>query len=103
MSEILNENFASVFTVEKDMEARELGEINNNILKSGNIAEEVGLDVLKRIKVDKSSVYPRTLWEAREVIVGLLAEMFVSSIATGVMVSKFEADTKTGGVANSKS
>ncbi|WP_221627757.1 hypothetical protein, partial [Proteus mirabilis] len=43
--------------------------------------------VLKRIKVDKSpgpdQVYPRTLWEAREVIAGPLAEIFVSSIVTG--------------------
>ena len=45
------------------------------------------LEVLKRIKVDKSpgpdEVYPRTLWEAREEIAGPLAEIFESSIVTG--------------------
>eukprot|EP00061_Rhincodon_typus_P001374 g14622.t1 len=85
MGEVLNEHFASVFTVEKDMEDRECGEINSNILKNVHITDEEVLDVLKRITVDKSlgadQVYPRTLCEAREVIAGTLAEIFVSSIA----------------------
>ena len=44
------------------------------------------LEVLKCIKVDKSpgpEVYPRTLWETREEIVGPLAEVFESLTATG--------------------
>ena len=45
------------------------------------------LEVLKCIKVDKSSgpdeEYPRTLWETREEIAGPLAEIFESSIVTG--------------------
>ncbi|XP_072415582.1 phosphatidylethanolamine N-methyltransferase isoform X1 [Chiloscyllium punctatum] len=53
----------------------------------GTFLEEEVLDVSKRVKVDKSpgpdQVYPRTLWEAKEVIAGPLAEIFVSSIVTG--------------------
>eukprot|EP00061_Rhincodon_typus_P004021 g21573.t1 len=85
MREILNEYFTSVFTVEKDMKSRELGEVDNNILKNVHITEEEVLNILKLIKVDKSpgpdQVYPRTLWEAREVIAGPFVEVFVSSIA----------------------
>eukprot|EP00061_Rhincodon_typus_P006061 g26292.t1 len=87
MEELLSEYFTSVFTVEKDMEARELEEINSDILKSVDITEEVVLEILKCIKVDKTlrpdQAYPRTLWEAGEVIARLLAEIFVSSLATG--------------------
>eukprot|EP00061_Rhincodon_typus_P017175 g45751.t1 len=47
---------------------------------------EVVLDVLKCTKVDNApgpdQVYPRTLWEVREVIAGPLAEIPVSLIAT---------------------
>eukprot|EP00061_Rhincodon_typus_P002530 g17814.t1 len=86
MVEILNKYFASVFTVEKDMEARKLGEINSDLLKNVHVTEEEVLDVLKHIKLGKSQgpdqVYPRTLWEAREVIAGPLAEVFVSLVAT---------------------
>eukprot|EP00061_Rhincodon_typus_P016151 g44213.t1 len=75
--------FLRLFTVEKDMEDIELGEINSNILKNVHITEEEVLDVLQ---VDKSlgpdQVYPGTLWEAREMIAGPLAEIFVSSITT---------------------
>eukprot|EP00061_Rhincodon_typus_P008815 g31760.t1 len=88
MGEILNDYFASVFKVEKDMEDREHGEINSDILKNVHITKEE-LDVLKCIKVDKSlgsdQVYPRTLWEVREDIAGLLSEIFVAPIATEVM------------------
>eukprot|EP00061_Rhincodon_typus_P008505 g31179.t1 len=52
------------------MEDRERGEINSDILKNIHITQVVVLDVLKRIKV-----YPGTLWEAREVIAGSLAEI----------------------------
>eukprot|EP00061_Rhincodon_typus_P009309 g32719.t1 len=87
MGEILNEYFASVFTVEKDIETRELAEINSDILKNVHITEQEVLGVLKHIKVDKSpgpdQVYPRTLWEDWDVIVGPLAEIVASSIATG--------------------
>eukprot|EP00061_Rhincodon_typus_P001904 g16095.t1 len=69
------------------MEDREHGEINSNILKNAHITEEEVLDGLKSIKVDKYSgpdqMYPRTLWEAREVIAGPLDEIFISLIATG--------------------
>eukprot|EP00061_Rhincodon_typus_P016624 g44934.t1 len=86
MVEILNEYVASVFTVEKDMEARELGETNSDILKNVLVTEEEVPEVLKLTKVDKSpgsdQMYRRTVWEAREVIAGPLAEIFVSSIAT---------------------
>eukprot|EP00061_Rhincodon_typus_P002516 g17758.t1 len=48
--------------------------------------EEEVLNILKHIKMDKSlgldQVYSRTLWTAREVIAGPLAEIFVSLIAT---------------------
>eukprot|EP00061_Rhincodon_typus_P004848 g23565.t1 len=78
MREVLNEYFASVFTVEKDKEDRKHGEINNDILKNVHIIEEELLNVLKRIKVDKSlasdQVYPRTLWEASKEIAGPFAE-----------------------------
>eukprot|EP00061_Rhincodon_typus_P012049 g37514.t1 len=44
-----------------------------------------GAGRLKHVKVDKSSepdqLYPRTLWEAMELIVGPLAEIFVLLIA----------------------
>ena len=70
MGEILNEYFSSVFTVEKSMDVRELGEINSDGLRSIHITEVMVLEVFKRIKVDKSpgpdEVYPRTLWETRE-------------------------------------
>ena len=79
MGEILNEYFSSVFTVEKGMEIRELGEINSHVLKNVHITEEVVLGVLKRIKVDKSpgpdEVYPRTLWKAMEEIAGTLTDI----------------------------
>eukprot|EP00061_Rhincodon_typus_P005789 g25733.t1 len=54
MSEILNKYFASVFTVEKDMEDIDHGEINSDILKNVHITEEEELDVLKHKKMDKS-------------------------------------------------
>eukprot|EP00061_Rhincodon_typus_P006986 g28203.t1 len=83
---MLNEYFVSVFTVEKDMEDRKRGEVNSDILKNIRITEEEVLDILKCIEVDKPlgpfQVYPRTLWEAKEVIAGPLAEMVVSLIAT---------------------
>ena len=64
MGEILNEYFSSVFIVEKSMDVRELGEINSDVLRCVHITEEVVLEVLKCIKVDKSpgpdEVYPRT-------------------------------------------
>eukprot|EP00061_Rhincodon_typus_P010632 g35082.t1 len=86
MDEILNEYLTSVFTVEKDMKARKPGEMNSDILKSVHIRKEQLLDVLKHTNMDKSpgpdQLYPRTLWEAREVIAGPLAEIFVSSRAT---------------------
>eukprot|EP00061_Rhincodon_typus_P011931 g37310.t1 len=87
--EMLNEYFTSAFAVEKDMEARELEEINNDILKCFHITEEVVLDALKRTKLDKSlepdQMHPRTLWGAREVIAGPFAEIFLSLIATDVV------------------
>eukprot|EP00061_Rhincodon_typus_P001735 g15620.t1 len=86
MGEILNEYFAAVFTVEKNMEFRELEEINSDILKNVHITEEVVLDILQHIKVDKfpgpDQVYPRTLWEVREVIAGPLTEIFVPLMPT---------------------
>eukprot|EP00061_Rhincodon_typus_P011770 g37039.t1 len=89
MGETLNKYFASMFTVDKDMEDREYGEINSNILKNVNITEDEVLDILKCIKKDKSlgpdQVYPRILWEAREEIAEPYAEIFVSLIATEAM------------------
>eukprot|EP00061_Rhincodon_typus_P007397 g29059.t1 len=67
------------------MEDIERGKIDSDILKNAHITEEVMLDVLKCIKVDKfpgpDQMYPRTLWEAGEEIAGTLAEIFVSLIA----------------------
>ena len=87
MDEILNEYFSSVFTVEKGTDVRELGEINSDVLRMVHITEKKALELLKRIKVDKfpgpDEMYSRTLWEAREEIVGPLAEIFESSIVTG--------------------
>eukprot|EP00061_Rhincodon_typus_P004849 g23569.t1 len=125
MRAILNEYFASMFAVEKDMEDIEHAKINSDILKCIHITEEEVLDVLKHIKVDKSpgpdQVYPRTLWEARELIAGPLAEIVVSLIATdevpedwrlanmvplfktgGGIVSKFADDTNIGGAVDSE-
>ena len=86
MGEILNEYF-SIFTVEKSMDVRGLGEINSDVLRSEHITEKEVLVVLKRLKVDKSpgpdEVYPKSLWEAREEIAGPLAEIFESLTATG--------------------
>eukprot|EP00061_Rhincodon_typus_P003751 g20883.t1 len=86
MEKILKEYFASVFTVEKVMEDKELGEINSNIFKNVSITEEEVLDGLKHIKMDKTpgpdQVYPRVLWEAREMIAGPVAEIFVTLIST---------------------
>ena len=86
MGEIPNEYFSSVFTVEKNMDVRELEEINSDVLRSVHITEKEVLEVLKRIKGDKfpgpDEVYPRTLWEAMEEIAGPLAEIFESSIVT---------------------
>ena len=45
MGEILNEYFSSVFTVEKGMNIKELGEINSDVLRSVHITKEVVLDV----------------------------------------------------------
>eukprot|EP00061_Rhincodon_typus_P011302 g36215.t1 len=68
--------------------------------------EEKVLDLLKHIKVDKSpgpnQMYTRTLWETTEVIAGPIAEIFISSIATGGMVSKFADDIKIRGGVDSK-
>ena len=65
MGEILNEYFSTVFTVEKSMDVRELGEINNDVLRSVHITEMEVLGILKRIKIDKppgpNEVYPMTL------------------------------------------
>eukprot|EP00061_Rhincodon_typus_P007373 g29014.t1 len=85
--QILNEYFASVFTVEEDVQDIERGELNGNIFKNVRITEEMVLDVLKCLKVHKplgtNQVTPRAQWEVREVIARPLAEVFVSSIATG--------------------
>ena len=87
VGEILNVYFSSVFTVEKGMEVRELGEIKSDVLRNVHITEKEVLEVLKRIKVHKppgpDEVYPRTLWEAREEIAGPLAEIFESLTAPG--------------------
>eukprot|EP00061_Rhincodon_typus_P017612 g46383.t1 len=53
--EILKKYFASVFTVEKDMEARELAEINSDVLKRAHITEEAVLEALERNKIDNST------------------------------------------------
>eukprot|EP00061_Rhincodon_typus_P009710 g33412.t1 len=80
-----SEYFVSEFTVEKDIEDIERGEIDSDILKNVHITEEEVLGGLKRIKVDKfpgpDQAHPKTLWEVREVIAGPLPEIFVSSIA----------------------
>eukprot|EP00061_Rhincodon_typus_P011207 g36058.t1 len=70
------------------MEARELREINSDILRRVYITGEEVREVLKCVKVDESlgsdQAFPRTLWEARETIAGPLAEIFASSTATEV-------------------
>ncbi|XP_067869988.1 uncharacterized protein [Heterodontus francisci] len=87
MGEVLNEYFASVFTFEKVMEASEFKGGNSDILEHINITKEDVLEALKHIKVDKSpgpdQVYPRMLWEAKVETAGVLAEIFVSSLAMG--------------------
>eukprot|EP00061_Rhincodon_typus_P015194 g42732.t1 len=125
MGETPNEYFASVFIVEKDMNDRERGEINSDIMKNVLTTEEEVLDILKCMKVGKSpgpdQMYPRTLREAREEIVGPIAEIIVSSIATGEVpedwrlanvvplltkdggiVSKFADDTKIRDIVDSE-
>eukprot|EP00061_Rhincodon_typus_P005637 g25399.t1 len=54
VGKILNENFASVFTQEKDMEDSEICEEHANMLGHFEIKKEVVLDLLKSIKVNKS-------------------------------------------------
>eukprot|EP00061_Rhincodon_typus_P014341 g41296.t1 len=53
-------------------------------VEMADVVEEVVLDILRCIKVDKSpgtdQGSPRTLWEARKMIAGPLAEILVSSI-----------------------
>eukprot|EP00061_Rhincodon_typus_P017447 g46148.t1 len=72
---------------EKDMEGCEFCVEHANMLGHFEIKEEVVLDLLKSIKVDKSlvprDIYPRLLREAREEIAGVLIKIFVSSLATG--------------------
>ncbi|XP_072434162.1 sodium leak channel NALCN isoform X3 [Chiloscyllium punctatum] len=88
----------------KCMDLEDLGLTRQELGYSGfNELEEEVPDVLKSIKVDKSpgpdQVYPRTLWEAREVIAGPLAEIFVSSIVTGTSIfTVYEAASQEGWV-----
>eukprot|EP00061_Rhincodon_typus_P004195 g21972.t1 len=82
MGKILNEYFSSLFTVEKDMKAQELGEVSGDILGTVRITVEEVLDILECMKADKS-LGPRTLQEAREEIEGTLADIFASSLAKG--------------------
>eukprot|EP00061_Rhincodon_typus_P013692 g40225.t1 len=76
------------------MEIRELGEINIDVLENSPYYRRGGAGGLlkKKMKVDKSPepdrVYPKALWEAREEIVGHLAEIFVSSTAMGEDMTK---------------
>eukprot|EP00061_Rhincodon_typus_P015259 g42835.t1 len=104
MGKILNEYFAPVITVEKDMETRELGEINSDILKSVHITEEKVLDILKRIKVDKSlgpdQAYPRILWEVREVIARFFAEMSMGEMPEDWRLANVVLLFKKGGKEN---
>eukprot|EP00061_Rhincodon_typus_P001961 g16259.t1 len=87
MDEVLNEYFASVFTIGKDLVDDDSGE--GGVDSSGHveIKREEELGVLKNMKVDKSpgpdGIYPRIRREASEEIVGALKEIFVSSLATG--------------------
>eukprot|EP00061_Rhincodon_typus_P013164 g39363.t1 len=87
MGAILNEYFASVFTIEKDLVDNEFGEGFRDSLGHVEIKMEEVLEVLKNIKVDKSpgpdGVYPRILREARDEIVGAEREIFVSLLTTG--------------------
>eukprot|EP00061_Rhincodon_typus_P011662 g36852.t1 len=53
-----------------------------------------------RVIIKSRKVYPRTLWEAQEVIAGSLAEISVSLIATGEVPE--DRDTKIGDVVDSE-
>eukprot|EP00061_Rhincodon_typus_P002211 g16901.t1 len=65
---------------EKDMEDSEISVEHAHILEHFQIKNEVVLDLLKTIKVDKppgpDSIYPRLLREAREEIAGALTKIF---------------------------
>lgn len=68
MSELLNEHFSSVFSVEKDLGVIECGEIQSVVLKRVHVTEEENLQSgHEHIKVDKSpgldQVNTKTLWE----------------------------------------
>eukprot|EP00061_Rhincodon_typus_P008863 g31857.t1 len=87
MGKILNENFASVFTQEKDMEYSEISVERANMLGHFVIKKQVVLDLLRSIKVDKApgpnGIYSRLLREAGEEIAGALTKIFISSLDTG--------------------
>ena len=89
MGEVLNEYFASVFTKEKDLVDDESGKGCVDSLSHVEIKKKEVLGFLRNIKVDKSPgpdwIYPRILRGAREEIAGALREIFVSSLATGVV------------------
>eukprot|EP00061_Rhincodon_typus_P018153 g47207.t1 len=86
LGDVRNKYFSSAFTVEKDMKTWEFGEVTGDILGTVHIKGEEVLEVLECIKVDKSpgpdQINPRTMQEAREEIVGALADIFALSLAT---------------------
>ncbi|XP_059824288.1 uncharacterized protein LOC132393277 [Hypanus sabinus] len=86
-AELLNEHFASVFTMEKD-----LGNCRDDLqriekLEHVDIKRENLLKFLESIKLDESlgldEMYPRLLWEVREEIAEPLTMIFASSMGTG--------------------
>eukprot|EP00061_Rhincodon_typus_P011861 g37197.t1 len=87
MGTVLNEYFASVFTIDKDLVDDESGEGYVDGLTPVEIKREEVLGALKNINVDKSpgpnGIYPRILREAREEIARALRKIFISSLATG--------------------
>eukprot|EP00061_Rhincodon_typus_P015825 g43727.t1 len=83
MGKVLSEYFSSVFTMEKDMKTRVLGEVSDDILGIVHNTVEKVLEVFECMKVDKSpgpdQIYPRTLQDAADEIAGSLADIFASA------------------------
>lgn len=76
---VLNEYFSSVYTMEKDMKTWELGTVDGGVLRAVCIMIKEMINVPSHMMADKypgpDKIYPSTLWEAREDIVGPLAKI----------------------------
>eukprot|EP00061_Rhincodon_typus_P002524 g17785.t1 len=87
VGEVLNEYFVLIFCKKKELMGEDLRERSVEFLSQVACKKEKVSCILRSIKVDKSlgpdGICPRILREARGQIAGALANIFVSSLATG--------------------